>query len=142
MNTKIWNLVAAFSLIGIFLVGYLLKQYYIPDASGVCCLNNRFTCTTITTTELGYLFGVPIAAIGLVGYLVILLSSIIKNKFLAIGMSLFGFFFCLRVTILELFFVDVICPVCIACQVNMAILVVLSILFIVNWKSSKKDKEK
>lgn len=139
-NKSLWNLLIIFSFVGIFLAVYLLLQYYKPVASGVCNLNSRFNCNAITKTELGYILGVPIAAIGLVGYLFILFFGIIKNKALSVFMSAFGFFFCLRITILEVFFVDVMCPVCIMCQINMAILLIISLVLGLQKKRSEEKK--
>lgn len=134
----IYSLSKWLSVFGIVLASYLLIQYYnlIPGSEVACNLNSTFNCNAMITGSLATLFGVPVAWVGLIGYVVILVSAIIKNKKLFLIMSLFGTLFCLRITILELFFVQIICPVCLLCQLVMIILSVLAIF--VNYPKKKK----
>ena len=141
-KSTLWKLSAVLSVIGILLAVYLLVQYYqvAPGSESICNLNPLVNCSAMTTGSLATLFGIPVAAVGLVGYAFILISSLTKRKGLMLGMSAFGVLFCLRITILELFFVKIICPVCILCQVIMFILFGIS-LYLYFTKGKKKSNK-
>jgi uncharacterized membrane protein len=125
---KIWNLVMGLSTLGIFLALFLLYNYYAFQPSRICTINALINCkAVIKGGSLSELFGIPVAIYGLTGYVMILISSILRKKKLLFGTAAFGTVFCLRITILEAFVVKVFCPVCLACQVVMFILFGLSI---------------
>ena len=139
---NLWKLSSALSVLGILLATYLLVQYYqiAPGSETFCNYNPFINCSAMTTGSLATLFGVPVAAVGLVGYGFILFSTITKKRGLMLGMSTFGMLFCLRITILEVFFVKIICPVCILCQLVMFILFGIS-LYLYFWQGEKKAKK-
>ena len=141
-TNEIWKLSIVLSVIGILLATYLLVQYYqmAPGSEMFCNFNPLFNCNEMTTGSLATLFGVPVAAIGLIGYGFILFSSITKKKGLMLGMSAFGVLFCLRITILELFFVKIVCPVCLLCQLVMFILLGIG-AYLYFWEGKKKAKK-
>ena len=136
---NIWNWMIALSLVGIVLATYLLYNFYAPVPSTICNISSSINCNEITKGTLSLIFGIPVALIGLIGYAVILFSAITKKKTLALGMTAFGMLFCLRLTILEIFFVKVLCPVCIACQIIMLLVFLLS--FQLKYKLIKGLKE-
>jgi len=117
----------ALSIIGIGLASYLLYEFYAPVLSDICNIGPGINCSAVTKGSLSTLFGIPVALYGLVGYAAILFGSITKRKNLALGMAAFGFVFCLRISILELFFVKIICPVCLACQIDMLLVFLLAL---------------
>ena len=135
---NIWNLMIVLALIGIVLATYLLYNFYAVVPSTICNISSGINCNAITKGTLSTLFGIPVALVGLIGYAVILFSSLTKKKKLAMGMTAFGMLFCLRLTILELFFIKVICPVCIACQIIMLIVFLLSLQLNYKWVKSSK----
>jgi len=135
---KIWKWLIVLSITGILLATYLFYNYLTKPAVEVCYFNVRINCDAVTKGSLATIFGIPVSLIGLVGYIVILFSSIIKNKKLLLFMSTFGMFFCLYITYQEIFVLNVICPVCLACQLVMiAVFILAVILNFVN----KKDKK-
>lgn len=116
---QIWQAITVLSVIGIVLATYLLYNFYAQVPSTICNFGNRVNCNEVTKGSLSTFAGIPVAFVGLVGYATILFSSLTKRKVLALFMTTFGMFFCLRLTILELFFVKVYCPVCLMCQLVM-----------------------
>src|SRR3990167_7061537 len=113
---KMWKAVTVLSLIGIVLGSYLFYNYLSPSPFTLCDINSTVNCDAVTKGPLAEFMGVPVSLVGLIGYALILISSIVKNKKLLLGMTTFGMVFCLRLTILEIFVEKVICPVCVACQ--------------------------
>jgi uncharacterized membrane protein len=127
-KNTLWYVAIALSIVGIFLALYLINLYYAfsPGSETICNINNRFNCTEISSGSLSTIFGVPVALVGLTGYVVILFSALTKKKTWMFFMSAFGMLFCLRITILEVFFVKILCPVCLACQSIMIILFLIA----------------
>jgi uncharacterized membrane protein len=123
----LWKLVKILSLVGIVLASYLLTSYLRPQTADVCRIDETVNCDAVTQGSLATVFGIPVALIGLTGYLVIFFSSLAKKKSLVLFMAAFGALFCLRITYLELFVVKIICPVCIACQLIMLTIVALAL---------------
>lgn len=133
---KVFRIITALSIFGIMLGSYLFYEYLAPQSLGVCSISETINCEPITKGSLSEIFGIPVSLIGLVGYVVIMFSSIFKNKKMVFGMTTFGMLFCLRLTILEIFVEKIICPVCVLCQITMLAIFVLSL-----WTMLKKGDE-
>lgn len=125
-----WKLSVTLSLIGILLASYLFYSYLALIPLGLCDISATINCDAVTKGSLATLFGIPVSLVGLIGYIFILYSSLLKLKKLHLFMSSFGMLFCLRLTFLEIFVEKVICPVCLACQLIMLILFILSLKLI------------
>ena len=124
---KTWAWVTNLSLIGIILASYLFYNYLSPSPFTLCDVNSTINCDAVTKGPLAEFMGVPVSLVGLIGYALILVSSIIKNKKLLLFMTTFGMVFCLRLTYLEIFSLKVFCPVCGLCQLVMLILFVIAL---------------
>ena len=140
MLTKnyLWKVLICLSILGILLATYLFYNFLTKPFVESCYLNSHINCDAVTKGSLSKLFGIPVSLIGLVGYVVILLSSIFKKKLLVLGMSTFGMVFCLFITYQEIFILKVICPVCLTCQLVMLTIFLLVIYLNVNFKKNKK----
>jgi len=132
----IWFRVKLLAITGMFLATYLLYEYLTHNPYQPCAINSFINCYPTTIGKLATIFGIPVALIGLVGYITIFLSAIIKHKKLLLGMTTFGMLFCLRLTVLELIGEHVICPVCIACQLIMLILFWYGVKFVFGKKTA------
>lgn len=119
-NKKPWFILMVFlSVFGIILASYLLYNFYNAKPALFCNINDKVNCQAVISGSLATFAGVPVALVGLVGYALILFASLTQRKRLALFTSSFGMIFCLRLTILEIFFIKVICPVCLVCQITM-----------------------
>lgn len=112
---------------GILLASYLLYSFLFHPAFQPCSINATVNCDAVIKGEVSTLFGIPTALYGLLGYVMIFFAALFKQKKLILGVSLFGLLFCLRITIIELFFIKVYCPVCLLCQLDMVILFIASL---------------
>lgn len=135
MNTvRVFTYIKILSLAGIALAIYLLWEQMFHPTFQPCNINSTINCDAIINGAVAKTFGIPTPLIGLIGYIVILLSSLFQKKKILLGMAAFGVFFCLSIAYIELFQLHVICPVCIGCQVIM-ISVFLMALIIYKRKS-------
>ncbi|HBY10292.1 hypothetical protein A2473_01720 [candidate division WWE3 bacterium RIFOXYC2_FULL_42_13] len=123
------------SAIGIGLALYLFVNYLTQPVYRLCTINEKINCDAVISGEVSTTLGIPTALYGLIGYTIILVVAFLGKKKLMLGMALFGTLFCLRITYIEVFQINVICPVCLLCQIDM-----LALLFI-SYKAVKKKGE-
>lgn len=125
---RIYLYIKFLAALGIILAVYLLWQQNFRPAFQPCTINETVNCDAIISGEVAETFGISTPLIGLSGYLVILLSAVLKKKKLLLGMAGFGLVFCLWIAYKELFELGVICPVCIMCQILMILVFTLAIV--------------
>lgn len=127
-NQKLFFAVKALSLVGIILALYLLWQQFFTPSFQPCTINATINCDAIISGAVAKTLGIPTPLYGLIGYIVIFFAAIFKRKNLLLAMATFGLAFCLWIGYRELFELNVICPVCILCQVIIAIIFILAII--------------
>lgn len=126
-NSKLFKYILYLSIIGIFLATYLFYNFLTKPLIESCYVNSVINCDAVTKGSLSTMFGMPVSLIGLIGYIIILFSAVLKKSKLLLAMSLFGMIFCLTITFQEIFNLKVICPVCLACQLVMLFVFLLSL---------------
>lgn len=136
MKTElIYRWVKVLAAIGITLAVYLLWQQIYKPAFQPCNINATVNCDAVVSGPVAKTLGIPTPLIGLVGYIVIMIAAFYKKPKLVLGMAAFGLAFCLYIAYIELFQLRVICPVCVACQIDMITVFILGIIL------NKKSKE-
>ncbi|AKM78803.1 MAG: hypothetical protein UX85_C0004G0186 [Candidatus Beckwithbacteria bacterium GW2011_GWB1_47_15] len=124
---KLYKAATWLSVFGIILASYLFYSYLAPVPPGLCDITATVNCDAVTKGPLAEFLGLPVALIGLVGYILILYSALMKLPKLMLAMAAFGMVFCLRLTYLEIFVEKVFCPVCGACQIVMLALFLIAL---------------
>lgn len=132
---KIFRWVQVLAVAGILLAIYLLWQQFYRPAFQPCTVNATINCDAIIKGEVSKTLGIPTPLIGLVGYIIIFISATLGKKKLMLGMASFGLVFCLYIGFVEIYFLKVICPVCILCQSFMIAIFGLSVT------ANKKKKD-
>lgn len=133
-NKSLWRTITWLSVFGILLAVYLFYNFLFKPAFQPCSINAIVNCDAVTHGPLATLLGIPVSLVGLIGYIIILISSLKRWEKMVLGMSTFGMVFCLYITYQEIFNLRVICPVCLACQIVMLTIFVLSIVLVRNKK--------
>ena len=121
-----WNAVSLLALVGVALSLYLLWQQVSRPAWQPCSLSTTVNCDAVISGPVARTFGIPTPLIGLIGYIVIWVSSRFQKRTVLLATALFGLAFCLRIAYIELVELSVVCPVCIACQIVMAAVTLLA----------------
>jgi uncharacterized membrane protein len=107
------------AVLGVAVAGYLVYVHY-AGIDPVC--NIAHGCHKVQTSQYADLAGVPVALLGLVGY-VILLGALLAPgepaRMLAALVALVGFGFSAYLTYRELFTIDAICQWCVASAILM-----------------------
>ncbi len=118
--------VLVLSVIGIGIAGYLTYVHY--EGLKVLCLSSG-GCETVQASRYAKLDGIPVAVLGLLGYIGILGSLAVRGelgRIAAFGIALIGFGFSMYLTYRELFTIKAICQWCVASAVLMTVLVILT----------------
>ena len=122
-------------VIGLSVLGLLLSVYSLAHKTGftagaLCNLSDTFSCDIVNRGPYSSLLGIPVAGIGVVGYLFLLMGGWMKlkhptdkglSRFL-LAASLAGLSFALYLTSLEAFVLQAWCIVCLASQFTIAML--------------------
>jgi uncharacterized membrane protein len=122
---RLFLVTAGLAAVGIAIAGYLTWVHY-ADIEPICA-GGGGGCEKVQTSSYAELAGVPVAVIGLVGYLAILGSLLVPGEAGRMGgavLALVGFGFSVYLTYLELFEIDAICQWCVASAVVMTALAV------------------
>ncbi len=115
--------------IGLGVATYLTYIHY----AGIkpLCGRNGGGCEIVQTSEYSKLAGVPVALIGLIGYVTILASLLVResetSRFATVGFTVIGFGFSAYLTYRELFSIHHICEWCVSSAIIVTILMCLSV---------------
>jgi uncharacterized membrane protein len=118
------------ALLGVLEAGYLTYAHY--NLGALACLGAHHgvsTCEQVQSSAYSKLAGIPVAILGLVGYVSILGSLLIKGELgrgTGFCIALIGCGFSLYLTYRELFTLKEICEWCVGSATLMTILMVLT----------------
>jgi uncharacterized membrane protein len=110
------------AVLGVLVAGYLVYVHY-AGVEPVC--NIAHGCHKVQTSAYAKLAGVPVALLGLIGYVVILGALVVRGetaRMIAALTALIGFGFSMYLTYRELFTIDAICQWCVASAILMTAL--------------------
>lgn len=113
-------------LVGIGVATYLTYTHY-AGLNVVCPVSGG--CETVQKSVYSKLDGIPVAVLGLAGYITILFSLAIRNELgrvAGFGLALVGCLFSLYLTYREIFTIKAICPWCVSSAVMMTLLTILT----------------
>jgi uncharacterized membrane protein len=123
------RLTLVLALIGTGIAGYLTWVHY--GHLKIVCLSGSGGCEKVQASSYAELAGVPVAVLGLIGYLAILASLALPDEESALAaafLSLVGFGFSAYLTWAELFRIHAICQWCVASACVMTVLMVVSVV--------------
>jgi uncharacterized membrane protein len=115
--------------IGLGVASYLTYIHY----AGIkpLCGRNGGSCEIVQTSEYSKLAGVPVALIGLIGYVTILGSLLAPeteaSRFATVAFTVIGFGFSCYLTYRELFSIHHICEWCVSSAVIVTLLTILAV---------------
>jgi uncharacterized membrane protein len=114
-------------VIGLGVAGYLTYTHY-AGVNPVCSLSHG--CEKVQSSSYSKLAGVPVAAIGLGGYLLILATLLAPDtedmRLVAVALTVVGFGFSAYLTYRELASIHAICQWCVGSALIMTLLAILA----------------
>jgi uncharacterized membrane protein len=117
--------IAVLAVAGLAVATYLTYVHY-ADVKPFCVAGGG-GCEKVQTSDYAKLAGIPVAVLGLIGYLVILGSAFVRGDYGRLTgavVALAGFGFSGYLTWRELFTIDAVCQWCVASAVLMTLLAV------------------
>lgn len=99
------------------------------------CLPGLGDCRTVNTSKYSEIFGIPVAFVGVISYLFILVLLLIEKRnqitsnyapMFVFGLSLTGVIFSGYLTYLEIFVIKAICPFCVVSAIVMLAVFILT----------------
>jgi uncharacterized membrane protein len=117
------------TVLGLGIAGYTTYLHY-SGATPLCSIKGN-PCSQVQKSVYSEIAGVPVALIGLIGYVLILASLLApdgeRTRFATAGLTLGGFGISAYLTYRELFSLHKICEWCVGSAVIMTVLMCLSI---------------
>lgn len=124
-------------MIGIAASTLALREHYRTDTSP-CSINEKWDCGIVNHSPYAVLFGVPVAAIGMAGYLLLGLLAFKKRYLALLPLSLGALAFSLYLAHIEK---DLLGVWCIYCVASLGVISVFSLLVLgmVLWRGRLKN---
>jgi uncharacterized membrane protein len=118
---------AVFAALGAAISAYLL---YVRESGGelVCSTGG---CETVQSSEYAEVLGLPVAALGLAGFLALLVASLARCEWARLAqatLALAAFGFALYLLAVQLWVIDALCPWCVATDVLTTALATLALV--------------
>lgn len=110
--------IAFLALAGLVVAGLALRVHYSTETEA-CSINEKWDCGIVNHSPFAELFHVPVAAIGMVGYLGIAALSLGRRKRLVMAAALAGLGFSLYLTHIEK---DVLLVWCVYCVTSLGMI--------------------
>jgi uncharacterized membrane protein len=120
-------LILVLAICGITVSGLALKVHYDEPGKEPCSINDKWDCGTVNHSPYAMIYGVPVAAIGIAGYLLIAILGMARQRSLLLVSALIALAFALYLTNIERHILEVWCLYCVISQGIIAILALLSI---------------
>ena len=112
--------IAALCVLGAAIAGYLTWVHYAELQP--FCVGGGGACERVQSSPYAELAGVPVAVLGLAGYLAVLGSLALPDRSVTAFLALVGFGFSAYLTYLELAVIHAVCQWCVASAVVMTAL--------------------
>jgi vitamin-K-epoxide reductase (warfarin-sensitive) len=120
------------AVLGIVVSSLALKVHYDDPGKEPCSINDKWDCGVVNHSPYAMIRGVPVAAVGIAGYLLIAVLGFTERKGLLLASVLVGLAFALYLTNIEAHVLEVYCLYCVISQGIIAILALLSIGWMVS----------
>lgn len=122
-------LIALAALAGAVVSGLALRVHYSTETQP-CSINDRWDCGIVNHSSFAVIAHLPVAAIGIAGYLALAALALARARYLTFLAALIGLGFALRLTFIEEFALGVWCLYCVISQVIIAATALLSLIWL------------
>jgi uncharacterized membrane protein len=120
-SDRLTRLIGLLCLIGLGVAGYLTYIHY----AGIAPVCTTGGCETVQASDYAEIAGIPVALLGLIGYIGIGASLLLRGdlgRTTTAALAVIGFGFSAYLTYLELFVINAICQWCVGSAVLMTVL--------------------
>jgi uncharacterized membrane protein len=134
MDKWLYRISLALAILGI-LVSVYMTIFKLTENPNMCLGNGG--CSTVNQSRYAEIYGIPVALVGVGGYLAIFLLLWMERRnalltengtLIVFGLALIGFLFTLYLIYVEVALIHALCPFCLTSQATMTILFILSVI--------------
>jgi vitamin-K-epoxide reductase (warfarin-sensitive) len=122
------------ALVGFIASGLALREHYRTDSSP-CSINERWDCGIVNHSPFAVLAGIPVAVIGMAGYVLLAALAVKRAYRLFLAAALVGLSFSLYLAHVEAHILGVWCIYCVASLAAISLLTLLGFATIVTMRS-------
>ena len=122
-------LIAFLSLAGIIVSTLALRVHYSNDVQP-CDINAHWDCGIVNHSRYAEIHHVPVAAIGIGGYLVLAIAALARRRAFTFAAALVGLGFALHLTDIEAHKLEVYCLYCVISQGIIALITLCSLIWL------------
>jgi uncharacterized membrane protein len=119
----------ALALAGAVVSSMALRIHY-DTGTEPCSINEHWDCGIVNHSRFSLVDRVPVAAIGIAGYLVIAGLALARWRFITLLTTLAGFLFAFRLSMIEQYALEVWCLYCALSQAIIAVMLLLSLAWV------------
>ncbi|MGH9562765.1 MAG: vitamin K epoxide reductase family protein [Terracidiphilus sp.] len=118
--------ILALAIAGVVVSSLALQLHYSTGAAP-CDINSHWDCGIVNHSSFSSIAGVPVAILGIVGYLVLGGLAFARQRFLTFFIAFVGFLFAFRLSMIEEYGLGVWCIYCAISQGIIALILLLSL---------------
>ena len=145
MDKRLKQVIVGFAVLGL-LVSIYMTIYKLTNNESMCIGSGG--CSIVNASGYSEVNGIPVAAIGVFGYLSILTFLVLENRpgffqengsMVLFGVTLIGFLFTVWLIYVEVALIKAYCPFCITSQLTMTIIFILTVVRVLKQPQFQED---
>jgi vitamin-K-epoxide reductase (warfarin-sensitive) len=113
------------AVLGVVVSSLALREHYRTYGDSPCSINERWDCGVVNHSPYAMRFGIPVAAIGIAGYILMGLLAVLRSYRLLLVPTFLGLAFSLYLANIE---ANVLGVWCIYCVISLGIISLMSLL--------------
>ncbi len=134
-------LLVVLATLGIVVSALALREHYRTEGDSPCSINERWDCGIVNHSPYAMLAGVPVAALGIAGYILMAALAWRRSYRLMLAVALVGLAFSLYLAHIEK---DILGVWCIYCVMSLGVISLITLLTLgvtaVSWRSPQINK--
>jgi uncharacterized membrane protein len=119
-------LIALLALAGVVVSALALQVHY-STGTQPCSINEKWDCGVVNHSSFAVIGKVPVAAVGILGYIVLGGLAFMRQRLALVLVAFAGFCFALRLTMIEQYALGAWCVYCVYSQAIIALILLLAI---------------
>ena len=132
MTRVFFAVIAVLAIAGVIVSSVSLQRHYAKSATAFCDFNQKFSCDIVNRSEYSTVQGIPVAGIGIAGYVALFVLSTFwkarrETPTRLLGAAIAGLAFALYLTYIEAY---ELMTWCILCLISLALISLISLLAI------------
>ena len=137
MDKRLKQVIVAITVLGL-LVSIYMTIYKVTNNDSMCL--GLGGCSIVNASGYSEVYGIPVAAVGVLGYLSILAALYLESRpgffqsngsMILFGLTLTGFLFTVWLIFVEVALLKAYCPFCITSQVAMTLIFILTVIRVI-----------